>query len=249
LSTSEGARSRVVAITGVNGGLGQALAQAFVTDGMRVAGIGRQAAAGAALAGLAADRFAYFQADVADAGQVAQAVAAITSRFSTIDILFNNAASYPRVSFLDESAADWAAAIDTNVNGVAYCCKAVLPVMRRQGRGRIYVVGSFADIAPIARSAVYSASKGALHALVKGIAADLQGTPGDVQVHEWIPGHMKTRMSEFTGIEPAVSAGWGLQIVRADNASRNGATFENDHEWFPPVGLKQRVLRRLGLKR
>jgi NAD(P)-dependent dehydrogenase (short-subunit alcohol dehydrogenase family) len=237
----------VVVVTGVNGGLGQALANAFVADGMRVAGMGRQASADAALMRLPSESFAYFQADVADPQQVNAAFARVLQRFSRVDVLFCNAAAYPRTSFLDESASDWAATISSNLNGVAYCCKAALPIMQRQGRGRIYCVGSFADIAPIARSAAYSASKGALHALVKAVAADLHGAVADVQVHEWIPGHMKTRMSEFTGIEPTMSAAWAVAMVRADRASRNGAVFENDREWFAPVGLKQRIFRRLGL--
>lgn len=240
---------QVVVVTGVNGGLGQALARTFADAGYRVAGIGRQSVAADGLRGLSTDRFAYVQADLSDAAQVAAAFGAISARFGRIDVLFNNAAVYPRAGFLDESPADWAAAIAANVNGVAFCCKAALPVMRRQGRGRIYCVGSFADVAPIPASAAYATSKGALHALVKGIAADLQGVSADLQVHEWIPGHMKTRMSEFTGTEPTVSAGWALAIVRADNASKNGTIFENDREWFAPVGLKQRILRRLGLTR
>jgi NAD(P)-dependent dehydrogenase (short-subunit alcohol dehydrogenase family) len=240
---------QVVVVTGVNGGLGQALARAFIDAGYRVAGIGRQSGAADSLRNLPSDRFAYAQADLADAGQVAAAFESIERRFGSVDILFNNAAVYPRVGFLEEGASDWAAAIAANVNGVAFCCKAALPIMRRKGRGRIYSVGSFADVAPIPRSAAYAASKGALHALVKGIAADLQGVAGDLQVHEWIPGHMKTRMSEFTGTEPSVSAAWAVAIVQADNASKNGTIFENDREWFPPVGLKQRILRRLGVKR
>jgi NAD(P)-dependent dehydrogenase (short-subunit alcohol dehydrogenase family) len=96
------------------------------------------------------------------------------SRFGRIDILFNNAAIYPKVSFLEESAQDWARAIDVNVNGVANCCKAVLPLMIAAGTGRIYNIGSFADLNPIENSAAYSASKGAVRALTKAIARDLQ---------------------------------------------------------------------------
>jgi NAD(P)-dependent dehydrogenase (short-subunit alcohol dehydrogenase family) len=240
--------SKVIVVTGINGGLGQALGQAFLAQGHRVAGIGRQP--GPVLRpGSAADRFAYAAADVADAQQVARAFAEIEQRFGRIDVLFNAAAVYPRASFLDESATEWAAALAANVNGVAFCCKAALPVMRRQGWGRIYNVGSWADRAPIAQAAAYSASKGALHALTKAIAADMTGQPGDVQVHEWIPGHLKTRMSSYTGIDPAVSAGWAVAMVQKDRASKNGAIFENDHEWQPPMGLKQKVLRRLGLGR
>lgn len=212
---------------------------------MRVAGIGRQPAARTRPSG----DFEYWQADVGDAKQVAATFAAIHARFGRIDVLFNNAAVYPKVSFLEQSPEDWAATIGINVNGMAFCCRAALEVMLRQGKGRIYNVGSFADLGPIPKSAAYSASKGAVHALVKGIAADLQGSGADVQVHEWIPGHMNTQMSDFTGIDPSVSARWALEIVRADNASKNGTIFDQDREWMPPERFVTRVLRKLGLKR
>lgn len=236
---------QVVVITGVNGGLGQALATLFSQNGMRVAGIGRQPAARTRPSG----DFEYWQADIGDAKQVAATFAAIHARFGRIDVLFNNAAVYPKVSFLEQSPEDWAATIGINVNGMAFCCRAALEVMLRQGKGRIYNVGSFADLGPIPKSAAYSASKGAVHALVKGIAADLQGSGADVQVHEWIPGHMNTQMSDFTGIDPIVSARWALEIVRADNASKNGTIFDQDREWMPPERFVTRVLRKLGLKR
>lgn len=236
----------VIVITGINGGLGQALAKTFLQNGMRVAGIGRQADP---IIRCSSDRFAYWQANIADPDQVVRTFESIVSSFKRVDVLFNNAAVYPKVSFLEQSTADWANALAINVNGVAFCCHAALPIMISQGRGRIYNVGSFADLAPIAKSSAYSASKGALHALVKGVAADLAPLQLDVQIHEWIPGHLNTRMSDFTGIDPAISAGWALQMVTADNASRNGCIFENDREWIPAMGMKQRILRRLGLSR
>ena len=233
-------------ITGVNGGLGEALAKVFLEHGMSVAGIGRQPEPKLSAA---TPRFSYWRADVADAAQVAAAFAAIHSHFGRIDVVLNNAALYPKVSILEQPPEEWAATIGANVNGVAYCCHAALRLMLMQGRGRIYNVGSFADLAPIPKSAAYAASKGAVRALVKGIAADLQGVNADIQVHEWIPGHLRTRMSDFTGIEPEVAARWCLQIVLADKASKNGSIFEFDREWKPPEGLRRRLMRLAGLKR
>jgi NAD(P)-dependent dehydrogenase (short-subunit alcohol dehydrogenase family) len=106
-------------------------------------------------------------------------------------------------------------------------------------------VGSWADVAPIESSAAYSASKGALHALTRAIAADIGPLGLDIEVHEWIPGHLNTRMSEFTGMDPAVSAAWGLALAREVRADHRSRIYENDREWLPPKPLKQRLKERV----
>jgi NAD(P)-dependent dehydrogenase (short-subunit alcohol dehydrogenase family) len=235
----------VVVVTGANGGLGQALTKVFVDHGAYVAAIGRQSEPVVP----ASPNFSYWQSDVADASRVAATFTAIRKRFGCIDVLFSNAAVYPKASFLEQDPADWVATIATNVNGVAFCCRAALQIMLEQSKGRIYCVGSFADLAPIPKSAAYAASKGAVRALVKGIAADLHGVTADVQIHEWIPGHLKTRMSDYTGMDPLVAARWALQMVLADSASENGTIFEENREWKPPERLRTRLMRLVGLKR
>lgn len=238
--------TKTIVITGVGSGLGQALAVALAKQGCLVLGIARrQEALQDTAAAIGSGRFEGQVADVADFGVVGKVIDAWVARHGRIDVLFNNAAVYPRSSFLDESAADWARAIAINVNGVANCCKAVLPHMLNAGFGRIYNVGSFADLAPIADSAAYSASKGAVRALTKAIAADIRHLPADIEVHEWIPGHLRTRMSGFTGIEPAVAAEWGVRLVNMPHARTRNCIFENDREWLPPKGLKQRIKDKL----
>lgn len=232
----------VVMITGCGSGLGRALCQAFIEEGCYVIGIGhRESTVRETESLVESDRFHAMVADVADFAAVEDAVAQTVARFGRIDVLFNNAAVYPKDSFLEESATAWSRAIDTNVNGVANCCKAVLPHMIGAGFGRIYNLGSFADVAPIPNSAAYAASKGAVHALTKAIAQDLLPVEADIEVHEWIPGHLNTRMSDFTGIDPAVSAGWAVQIASIPHARQKSCIFENDHEWLPPRGMRQRI--------
>jgi len=233
--------NKVVVVTGSGAGLGRALVEAFLEQGCIVVGIGRheteiaQAAAG----------YRQIKADVADARQVRAAFDEIRTVYGRVDVLFNNAAVYPRVSFLDESAEAFADALAINLGGVANCCKAVLPLMIQQGWGRIYNVGSWADVAPIGRSAVYSASKGGLHALTKAIAADTLDIVADLQIHEWIPGHMKTQMSDFTGMEPRTCADWAVCIVRRDDASARSCIFEGDREWRPLESLRARIKKRV----
>ena len=236
----------VVMITGVGSGLGRALAVAFVKEGCQVIGVARRASSLRETEGLVSSKqFSGYLADVSDYAEIKVVVDSAISQHGRIDFLFNNAAVYPKVSFIDESAADWGRAIAVNVNGVANCCKAVLPSMIAMGRGRIFNVGSFADIAPIRNSAAYSASKGAVHALTRAIARDLEDLPADIEVHEWIPGHLKTRMSDFTGVDPAIAAAWAVQLASVPHARTRNGIFENDREWLPPKRFRQRVVDKL----
>jgi len=238
--------NKVVIVTGVGGGLGRALAQAFVEQGCYVAGIGhRQDSLSETAAAVPSDKFSVHLADVADFAAVQAVIEQILADHGHIDLVFNNAAIYPKQNFLDEDPAQWARAMAVNVNGIANGCKAVLPGMIARRYGRIYNVGSFADIAPISCSAAYSASKGAVRSLTKAIARDIEHLDADIEIHEWIPGHLRTRMSEFTGIEPRVAAGWAVQLAMQPHARTRNGIYENDREWLPPKGLRQRVKDRL----
>ena len=190
--------------------------------------------------------FSVHVADVSRIGEVDNAIAEIVELHGRIDFLFNNAAVYPKKNFLEESAQEWLDAICTNLGGVSNCTKAVLPVMVSNGFGRIYNLGSFADLAPIANSAAYSCSKGGIRALTKAIAADIAHLDADIEIHEWIPGHMKTAMSGYTGIDPDISAGWAVDIASGKiRASKKNTIFENDREWLPPQPLRQRLKKKL----
>ena len=119
------------------------------------------------------------------------------------------------------------------------------PLMINAGFGRIYNVGSWADIAPLKNSAAYSCSKGGVHALTKAVATDIADLNLDIEVHEWLPGHLKTQMSEYTGIDPSISAGWAVMIANQPQASGKNRIFVHDHEWIPPKRLKNRIKEKL----
>ena len=240
-------KNKVVVVTGAGRGLGLALVKQFLAEECYVAGIVRSSESIEPLnKSMSSEKFLVHVADVSNPQMVDQAFSDIVSKFGKVDILFNNAAVYPKVSFLTESAQDWLDAVAINLGGVSNCCKAALPIMIKNGYGRIYNLGSFADIDPIANSTAYSCSKGGVHGLTKAIAADIVDLEADVQVHEWIPGHLNTRMSEFTGISPEVSAGWAVDIASGRvAASKTCTVFENDREWLPPKSLKQRIKEKL----
>ncbi len=240
-------KDKVVLITGVNRGLGKALASAFITEQCTVIGIARNASSLAELtAELNCPRFHPFGADVSSASEIDATIQKIITTHERIDIVFNNAAVYPRNNFLKESAVEFASAININICGIANLCKSVIPGMIAQGYGRIYNLGSFADLSPIPCSAAYSASKGAVHALTTAIAADINNLNLDIHVHEWIPGHLNTDMGTAEGIDPNISAHWAVQIASDQiSPSSNCVLFVNDAELAPARSLKQRIKSKL----
>lgn len=237
---------KVVMITGAGGGLGREMAKAFCARGARVIGLGRSANKLEETKSIIGEgEFEAHCADVSNFAQVENVVAHILDTHGRIDVLFNNAAVYPKVTFLEESAQDFARALLINVAGVANTCKAVLPSMIENDFGRIFNLGSWADRAPIADSAVYSAAKGALHALTKAIAVDIAQHDVDVEIHEWLPGRLNTQMSDFSGMDPAVAAAWAVEIASKPHASKKNCIYEQNWEWQPPKSLKQKLLSKI----
>lgn len=239
-------QDQVVVITGAGSGLGRELSRAFADAGAKVMGVGRSLEKLAETASAIENgHFESYVADVADEQSISKTIAEILQKHGQIHVLFNNAAVYPKINFLEESAEAFAEALTINVTGVANTCKAVLPAMIEKKFGRIFNLGSWADLGPIPQSAVYSCSKGALHGLTKAIAADIAHFDVDVEVHEWIPGHLNTQMSEYTGMDPAIAAGWGVEIASKAHASSRNCIYEQNWEWQPPKGIKQKIKDKL----
>lgn len=241
--------NKTVVVTGAGGGLGTELVRQFLDEGCSVAALVRSTRSLEELKQkMPSEKLMAFEVDVSNSDNVSECFNALAEKFGGVDILFNNAAVYPKVNFLEESPEQWKKAIEINLGGVSNCCKAVLPQMIEKGFGRIYNLGSFAGISPIANSSAYSCSKAGLGALTKSIARDVETRHPDIdiEIHEWIPGHLNTRMSDYTGLDPALSASWGVRIARGEiQASSKCSIFENDHEWLPPKRLKQRIKDRV----
>lgn len=240
---------RVVIITGAGAGLGRALARRGVADGDRIVAIGRNEAdlieTGA---GLDAGRYGYAVCDVADAAALDAAISRAAAEHGRIDGLFANAAVYPRIAFLDQPIAGLLDTLAVNIGGVAAACRAVLPVMMRAGRGRIITVGSYADHEPIPLSSAYAASKGALHALTRAIAVETAAACPGILVNEWIPGALNTAMGVPDGIDPDVAACWGMALLDLPEGGPNGHQFLGDRLVLPPLSLRQRIKRTIGLR-
>ncbi|EPX84540.1 Short-chain alcohol dehydrogenase of unknown specificity [Rubellimicrobium thermophilum DSM 16684] len=234
-----------VVVTGAGRGLGRALAVEFVRQGRPVAGFGRDAAALAQTAAEAGPLFHPLSCDVADPAQVRAALAAVRERIGPVDILVNNAAVYPRRDILDETPESWMATLAVNLGGAVACTREALEDMTARGEGRILMVGSFADLAPIPASSAYAVSKGAMRIWSRALAADLADRFPRIVISDWMPGMLATRMGPQDGLDPAVAARWGVALALWRDPSLTGTVWERDREVLPPRSLKRRIADRL----
>ena len=241
--------SRVVIVTGAGGGLGRALVRAVARRGNVAVAFGRDRESLAQTgAGLKPELFRPCLADAGDFEAIGRSVAEVGSALGRIDGLFANAASYPRLSLLDQAPEAWMDVLRVNLGGVMAACRAVLPMMMRTGHGRIVTVGSFADVDPIADSSAYSASKGGLHALTRAIAREVGDDYPDILANEWIPGSLNTAMGRPDGVEPDVSAAWGVALLDLPPGGPTGRIFDRERLVEPPRPFRQRVLAKIGLR-
>jgi len=146
---------RVIAVTGSRGGIGSAIVDRFTADGDVVVGL---------------DLLDGF--DVSVPGDCAAATAQIITEHDRIDVLCNNAGVGATGDVVASSIEDWQRVFAVNVFGVANMSRAVLPAMRAAGRGAIVNTCSVVASVGLVDRAVYSASKGAVLALTRAMAAD-----------------------------------------------------------------------------
>jgi 3-hydroxy acid dehydrogenase/malonic semialdehyde reductase len=184
----------VVFITGASSGIGAATARAFALTGAHLVLAARRADRLRALALELSVPAHLVVLDVRDRAAVHAAVAAIPGAFAAIDVLVNNAGLSRGFEPLYEGAEDdWDEMIDTNVKGLLYVTRAVLPGMVARGCGHVINVGSVAGHETYPRGNVYCASKAAVRALNKGMRLDLLGT--GIRVSSVDPGLVPTEFS------------------------------------------------------
>ncbi len=191
-------KDRIVFVTGASSGIGAATAQAFAALGARVLMCARRAERLEKLAETLEYEHKvavhYFRLDVRDRDGVDRAVAGLPQEWRAIDVLVNNAGLSRGLDKLPQGLVDdWEEMIDTNVKGLLFVSRAVIPGMIERGRGHIINIGSIAGLEVYPAGAVYCASKFAVRALSKGLRLDLNGTP--VRVSEVVPGMVETEFS------------------------------------------------------
>lgn len=170
--------SKLVLITGATSGFGKACAEIFVENGHRVVITGRRKERLASLqAELEANRpeTVYTLAfDVQKKPEVFEAIGSLPPEWQDIDILVNNAGLALGRDYFDEADMDdWDTMIDTNVKGLLYVTKAVLPQMIKKKSGHIINIGSTAGKEVYEKGNVYCASKFAVNAISQAMRIDL----------------------------------------------------------------------------
>jgi NAD(P)-dependent dehydrogenase (short-subunit alcohol dehydrogenase family) len=167
--------ARVAIVTGGASGIGLATATRLLREGARVAVVDRVEPEKAARAlGAAGGEVWGVLADVADETQVRAMVDEVLSRALRVDVLINAAGiGSPRPVTIDEATAvEWQELCAVNLTGTFLCCRAVIPAMRRGGGGAIVNVASELGLVGSPRSAMYSATKGAVVQLTRALAVD-----------------------------------------------------------------------------
>jgi NADP-dependent 3-hydroxy acid dehydrogenase YdfG len=136
-----------------------------------------------------------FSLDVQDRAAVEHLPGNLPESWRAIDVLVNNAGLSRGLDKLHEGKIqDWEEMIDTNVKGVLYVTRAIVPGMVERGRGHVINLGSTAGEIPYPGGAVYCASKAAVKFINDGLRQDLLGTP--VRVTSVDPGMVETEFAE-----------------------------------------------------
>lgn len=187
---------KTIMITGATSGFGEACARLFAANGWKLILTGRRherlIKLQSELGGTEKVHICCF--DIADRHAVIQAFDSLPISFSSIDVLLNNAGLALGLEPADQTNLDdWDQMVDTNIKGLMYCTRVVLPKMKQQGKGYIINIGSIAGNWPYPGGNVYCASKAFVRQFSLAIRADLLGT--GIRVTNIEPGNAETEFS------------------------------------------------------
>lgn len=191
-------QDRIVLITGASSGIGEACARVFAQAGAKLILVARRKERLEQLADeLSKDgsRVYVVALDVCDRTSVESALSTLPEPWSAIDILINNAGlSRGLNKFQEGDFQDWEEMIDTNIKGLLYLTRCIVPGMISRGGGHIINLGSTAGHQTYPNGNVYCATKAAVRVISEGLKQDLLGTP--VRVSSVDPGLVETEFSQ-----------------------------------------------------
>jgi serine 3-dehydrogenase len=213
---------KLALITGASSGIGAACARRFAAEGARVVlwarRVERLEALGAQL-GKATVQVA--AVDVRDRAAVERTANALIGAGAVPDILINSAGLASGLARIQEGDPDdWDRMIDTNLKGLLYVTRAILPHMVARRRGHVVNIGSTAGHQTYPMGNVYNATKFGVRALTEGMNLDVAGTP--IRVSSVDPGYVETEFSEvrFHGDQEKAKAVYqGFRPLSADDVA------------------------------
>ncbi|MCW3073267.1 MAG: short-chain dehydrogenase [Flaviaesturariibacter sp.] len=216
---------KIVFITGATSGFGEACAHAFATNGYSLILNGRRQERLSNLAITLKEQYGaeaiLLPFDVQDNRAVVAGIDSLPASWKEVDVLVNNAGlALGRDLFQEANLQDWETMLDTNVKGLLYVSKAIVPLMIRRGKGHIINIGSVAGKQVYERGNVYCASKHAVDALTKGMRIDL--LPHGIKVTAIQPGAADTEFSlvRFKGNEEAAQKAYdGFEPLHAKDVA------------------------------
>ena len=187
-----------ILITGASSGIGAACARRFAAEGAHLVLWARRRDRLDALANELAKahgvKVQVDQVDVRDRAAVEKAARSLLAAGPAPDVLINNAGLASGLSLVQEGdLEDWDRMIDTNLKGLLFVTRAVLPAMIARGKGHVVNIGSTAGHQVYQKGNVYNATKFAVKALTEGINLDVAGTP--IRVSSVDPGFVETEFS------------------------------------------------------
>jgi 3-hydroxy acid dehydrogenase / malonic semialdehyde reductase len=210
---------RTVLITGASSGIGRSCAHAFATAGARLILCARREDRLTEVAASLATEVHHLTLDVRDRAAVAAAVDGLPDEWRDIDVLVNNAGLAAGLAALpDGDPDDWERMLDTNVKGLLWVTRAVVPGMVGRGAGHVINIGSIAGRETYPNGAVYCASKAAVDRITKGLRMDLLGS--GIRVSTVDPGMVQTEFSlvRFHGDTDRAAAVYdGVQPLTGDD--------------------------------
>ncbi|MBW4595279.1 MAG: SDR family oxidoreductase [Brasilonema angustatum HA4187-MV1] len=192
-------QNQIVLITGASSGIGAACAKVFANAGAKLILAARRLERLQELADEVSKNFTtdihLVQLDVRDRTAVESAISTLPPSWSEIDILINNAGLSRGLDKLHEGDfQDWEEMIDTNIKGLLYLTRYVVPGMVKRDRGHVVNIGSIAGHQTYPNGNVYCGTKAAVRAISEGFKQDLLGTP--IRVSSVDPGMVETEFSD-----------------------------------------------------
>jgi len=213
--------SGIILITGATSGFGEACARRFVKEGWRLVLVARRTERLKALQKILGGETSVhiIPLDVRNREAVMNELSHLPENFSDVDVLVNNAGLALGLEAAHKAdVSDWDAMVDTNIKGLTYCTRTVLPGMVARNRGHIVNIGSVAGNWPYPGANVYGATKAFVKQFSFNLRADLFGTP--IRVTNIEPGMAETEFSvvRFKGDgEKAAKVYEGTQPITAED--------------------------------